>query len=91
MDQKNYMYSSLKILTDQSEDNDKIRWEKIFSTNAEYQAEILKALLEEENIECVIINKQDSSYLTFGEIEVYVKSDDILKAKQIATKLNENE
>jgi hypothetical protein len=73
------------------EDNQKMRWEKIFSTNTEYQAEILKALLEEENIECVIINKKDSSYLTFGEIELYVKPDDILKAKRIATKLNENE
>ena len=69
----------------------KEQWEKVYATNAEYQAEILKALLEEENIVSIVVNKQDSSYLSFGDVEVYVKSEDILKAKQIATKLNMDE
>jgi len=69
----------------------KEQWEKVFSTNAGYQAEILKALLEEENIVSIVVNKQDSSYLSFGEVEVYVKSEDILKAKQLANKLNKDE
>jgi hypothetical protein len=73
------------------EDKNQEHWEKVFSTNAAYQAEILKALLEEENIVSIIVNKQDSSYLAFGEIEVYVKSEDILMAKQISTKLIKNE
>jgi hypothetical protein len=73
------------------EDKNKEHWEKVFGTNAAYQAEILKALLEEENIVSIIVNKQDSSYLTFGEIEVYVKSEDILKAKQLAIKLSKDE
>jgi len=73
------------------EDRNKEQWEKVFSTNAIYQAEILKALLEEENIVSVVVNKQDSSYLSFGEVEVYVKSEDILKAKQAATKLSKDE
>jgi len=73
------------------EDRNKEQWEKVYSTNAEYQAEILKALLEEENIVSIVVNKQDSSYLSFGDIEVYVKSEDILKAKQISTKLNKDE
>ena len=73
------------------EDKNKEHWEKVFSTNAGYQAEILKALLEEENIVSVVVNKQDSSYLAFGEFEVYVTSEDILKAKLLASKLAKNE
>ena len=67
------------------------KWEKVFSTNAVYQAEILRALLEKESIGCVIVNKQDSSYLSFGEIEVYVKTEDMQKAKLTATKISGNE
>ena len=67
------------------------QWEMVFSTNSLYQAEILKAVLEEENIVSVVINKQDSSYLAFGEAELYVKCEDMLRAKQIATKFNTNE
>jgi hypothetical protein len=73
------------------EENKKEQWEKIFGSNAEYQAEILKALLEEENIVSIIINKKDSSYLSFGEVEVYVKTEDVLQAKQVAIKLNTDE
>jgi hypothetical protein len=59
------------------------QWEAIFSSSKLYQVEIMKSLLEDENIPCVIINKQDSAYIVIGEIELYVKSEDILKAKQI--------
>lgn len=67
------------------------QWEKIFSTTEQYRAEILKALLEEEDIVNVIVNKRDSSYLIFGEIELFVKREDILKAKRIVDRfLEEN-
>jgi len=59
------------------------QWEAIFSSPKLYQVEIMKSLLEDENIPCVIVNKQDSAYIVIGEIELYVKSEDILKAKQI--------
>jgi hypothetical protein len=64
-------------------ENTEEKWEVIFTSSKEYQVEIMKALLEEENIPGVIVNKQDSSYIAFGEIELYVKNEDILKAKQI--------
>jgi len=63
-------------------------WVKIFSTSESYKAEILKGLLLENNIEAVIINKKDSAYL-FGELELYVRVDDVLKAKRILTTHNE--
>jgi hypothetical protein len=59
------------------------QWEAIFSSPKLYQVEIMKSLLEDENIPCVIVNKQDSAYIVIGEIELYVKSEDILKAKLI--------
>lgn len=59
------------------------KWEMIFSSSALYYVEIMKALLQDENIPSVIVNKQDSAYIVIGEIELYVKREDILKAKQI--------
>ena len=44
---------------------------------------MLKDLLENENIPAVIVNKKDSSYLAFGEIELNVRREDILNAKVI--------
>ena len=55
----------------------------IYSSPRLYQVEIMKSVLQDENIPAVIINKQDSAYIVIGEIELYVKSEDILKAKQI--------
>ena len=57
-------------------------WALIFTTADAYKAEILKGLLEENNIDSVVMNKQDSSY-HFGELELYVKADDVVKAKRI--------
>lgn len=72
------------------EDKKGEQWEQVFSTNSAYQVEILKALLDEENIVSIIVNKQDSSYLV-GEVELYVKCDDMLRAKQVVTKFNSHE
>ncbi len=45
---------------------------KILSTNNPNKAEITKQMLEENNINVVLLNKQDSSYLMFGLIELFV-------------------
>ena len=58
-------------------------WVQIYSTDKMFQAEIFKQVLADHKIESVIINKKDSSY-KFGEIEVYVKYDHIIKAKMLA-------
>ena len=49
-------------------------WFKLYSTRNYAEANIIKGMLEENNIAVVILNKQDSSYLSFGEIEIYVPS-----------------
>jgi hypothetical protein len=57
-------------------------WAKIYSSQYIHQVEIVKALLEDNDIECVIMNKQDSSYF-FGEIDLYISNTEIIRAKQI--------
>ena len=59
-------------------------WVQIYSTNQMFQAEIFKRVLADHDIEAVIINKMDSSYRSFGEIEVYVRNDHAIKAKMLA-------
>jgi hypothetical protein len=57
-------------------------WVVIFTTSKQYEAEIINGLLSENEIESVVVNKQDSSYL-FGEYELFVNRDDILRAKTL--------
>ena len=57
-------------------------WVAIYSTNQLYEAEMAKDMLADNEIECVIMNKQDSTY-RFGEIEVCVPTEEVFKAKQL--------
>jgi hypothetical protein len=57
-------------------------WVVVYTTNKIYQAEIFRELLGDYGIDSFIINKQDSSY-KFGNIEVYVRRNNILKAKML--------
>lgn len=47
-------------------------WQKIYATRNPAEASIIQGMLEENNIEVQVMNKQDSSYLNFGDIELYV-------------------
>lgn len=55
-------------------------WIKIFSSSNYYQAEIVKQMLIENQIDTVLLNKQDSSHRTFGDIEVYIHQRDFSSA-----------
>ena len=59
-----------------------VNWALIYTTGVPYKGELLKAVLEDNNIDSVVLNKQDSSY-HFGELELYVKAEDVVKAKRI--------
>ncbi len=61
-------------------------WALIYSTGQLYQAEMVKDIIENNDMAAVIINKQDSFYL-FGDIEVYVKPDDVIRAKFLLKEL----
>jgi hypothetical protein len=57
-------------------------WVVIFTTSKQYEAEMINGLLSENEIESVVVNKQDSAYL-FGEFELYVNRNEILRAKTL--------
>ncbi|OFX44994.1 MAG: hypothetical protein A2046_14985 [Bacteroidetes bacterium GWA2_30_7] len=58
-------------------------WVKVYSFSKMHLALIAKEILTENNIESYIMNKQDSSYVVLGDIEIYVKSEDFDKALEI--------
>ena len=47
-------------------------WIMIYKVSDLVDATILKGMLEEHQIPVQILNKKDSSYLTFGYVELYV-------------------
>ena len=64
-----------------------INWKKAYSDSLLYRIEIAKAVLADNNIDSVVVNKQDSAYL-FGEIELYVPQDELLRAINIIKKIS---
>ena len=58
-------------------------WIKIFSSTNYFQSEMVKQVLTEHQIETVLINKQDSSHRTFGDIEVYIHQENFSNAIEI--------
>ncbi len=66
-------------------------WSIAYTTTLEYQALMIKDLLEDHDIEVVIMNKKDSAYVLLGEIEIYVSSEDLTNAKYLIKNLTENE
>jgi hypothetical protein len=57
-------------------------WIKVYETEDQFKAEILKQGLEAIDIDAVVLNKQDSSYKTFGILTVLVHPDHSEKAKE---------
>ncbi|HRK26179.1 MAG TPA: DUF2007 domain-containing protein [Chitinophagales bacterium] len=63
-------------------------WVKVFSVTQGYLAEILKNMLESNGIACVVINKTDSSYIVFGEAELYTHVSHAEEAKKLIEEHN---
>ncbi len=57
-------------------------WQSVYATRFGYRAEIVKAVLADNDIQAVVVDKQDTAY-HFGQIEVYVTADDVLKAVKL--------
>ena len=62
---------------------------KILSTENPNQAEIKKQMLESNSINVVMLNKQDSSYLMFGCIELYVQKEQFHKAIKLINQISD--
>jgi len=60
-------------------------WVKVFSSNQLFKVELMKGVLENNGIDSVVINKQDSLYMNFGEVELYTLKSFAEKALQLIT------
>ena len=47
-------------------------WHLLFKTRDRSEASIIQGMLEENEVAAQIMNKLDSSYLNFGELEIFV-------------------
>jgi len=61
--------------------NSNTNWVCIYKTSSRFEAEAAKGNLESADIPCVLLNKQDSSYLAFGYVELHVPEDYVQKAR----------
>ena len=61
-------------------------WIRIYTSTDPFKIELLKGSLDQNNIAAISINKKDSSYLAFGEIELLVDAKDVMKAKILIKK-----
>ena len=61
-------------------------WVNVYSSGQPHLVEIAKELLRENQIESVIVDKRDSAYITIGELELFVRDLDVMKAKFILEK-----
>ena len=57
-------------------------WQKVYEDQQEYRASIVKAILEENKLDPVIVNKKDTNY-QFGTFEVHVAPDNVIRALKI--------
>ena len=66
-------------------------WKKIKVYTNAIEAEIVKQMLVESGIPAIVLNKQDSSYLVFGKIELYVNQQDEQQALVLIESTTESE
>jgi len=62
-------------------------WIKIFTSRDFYKAEIIKQMLIENEVDAVVINKQDSSYNNFGSIEVWIHQENFSTAIELINQI----
>lgn len=62
------------------------QWQKVFSTLVYPEAAIIKGMLEENQIPVQLLNKQDSSYPMFGDIQLFVPGQYAITAQELINK-----
>lgn len=58
-------------------------WVRVYKSTNFYQSEIVKQMLIQHAVEAVLLNRQDSSYRNFGNVEVYVHQQDFHNAIEL--------
>lgn len=63
-------------------------WISVFETDQPYQAELVKDILNNNDVDAVILNRKDSAYPSLGIIEVMVNEEDKACAVEIVKSIN---
>lgn len=58
-------------------------WTLVYTVDTSYKAQLVQEILEENDIISVVMNKKDSAYLSFGEVEIYVNRTNAEKANKL--------
>ena len=64
-------------------------WVKVFKTTNGFEADIMSDVLENHGIPNVKLDQKDSSYQTFGVIEIYVHEQYFSEAIEVITKASD--
>jgi hypothetical protein len=62
-------------------------WVCVFRTDQGYQAEIARDILENEGIDCIVMNEHDTVFPSVGELEIWVHQDFTTKASELLSDL----
>jgi predicted glycosyltransferase involved in capsule biosynthesis len=65
-------------------------WKKVFSSTQLAASSMVMGILNENEIPAKTLNKQDSSYVFLGEVEVYVPLDMYEKAQALISTIQMN-
>ena len=65
-------------------------WKKVFSSTQLAASSMVMGILNENDIPAKTLNKQDSSYVFLGEVEVYVPLDMFEKAQALISTIQFN-
>ncbi len=63
------------------------KWQTIYQTSIDHQAQIVKDVLATSGIQSIILNLKDSAY-NFGRVEVKVQSDSVIEAIRIIQEID---
>jgi 3D (Asp-Asp-Asp) domain-containing protein len=55
---------------------------KLYENNLQYRVQIVKDFLEDNDIDCFLVDKKDSAY-QFGTFQLFVKRDNVLRANKL--------
>ncbi len=58
-------------------------WSKVYESKQPYRTEIVKDILEQNGIKAIIMDRKDSAYYIFGQLEVHVEAEKVLNALKI--------
>ncbi len=64
-------------------------WKEVFFTDKEYLATMARDILETGGVPSVILDQQDSTYITFGEYRVFVPEDSVSAALELIKNLKD--